>query len=319
MGNGGMSFQAPAWPGVLCLTLLAACRSGRADAELRSLRLEYAGDPSLVVGHRFGNWLEVEPEPAARPVLENACLMEQVGETENAIEALGDELESGSACASVFEARGALYLADGFPRAAAGDFQRAVALSPERPRSWYALGHAYECLGLTRQALESLEHARTLGGEDAGLYLSLARVYRSLGRNGLAARHYERAIERLAEPSTEILAEVAVLATEDGDRAAKVTALRDRLESCRGTTLTNDGWFLRALLRELAGEKPQDVVAAFQALEVAPQELRALAQALSLALELLDPETSADARAGLLADEPDLARRSALERCLAAP
>ncbi len=271
------------------------------------------------MGHLFGNWLEVEADPDANQTLENACLLEQSGQTEDAINLLGDELEGGRECAALFDARGALYLATGFPRAAAGDFQRAVALAPERARCWYALGHAYETLDLERQALEALEHAHSLGLDDAGLSLSLARVYRALERIGQSARHYQHAIECLDEPSTELLAEAAVLATEDPARAAGVENMRDRLEACRGTKLSDDAWFLRALLRELPDEASQDIAATFQALEVAPGELQVLTESLLSAVQLLDAETSAAARAELLAREPDENRRAALERCLAAP
>jgi tetratricopeptide (TPR) repeat protein len=301
------------------------CRLGRglpveAD-DLRSLlQVDQAetARPSFVIGHRFGSWLEVEPDPAGRRALENACLLEQTGEIESAIAALSEVLESGLESASAFDARGALYLSSGFPRAAAGDFQRAVALAPQCARSWYALGHAYETLGLSRQALEALEHARDLGREDAGLFLSLARVYRCLGRSGLSARCYQRALPALGEPPTEILVEAAALAIEDSARAAGVESLSERLESCRGTPLSNDAWFLRALLRELPGEPARNVAVTFQALEVAPAELADLTASLLLSVQLLDAETRQEARAELLAAERDEGRRSALERCLPA-
>jgi tetratricopeptide (TPR) repeat protein len=321
MGNGGTSFRPlSAWAGALCVVLAAGCRTGREVDDLRSMLLvdEAAlARASLVIGHRFGSWLEVEPDPAARSPLENACLLEQTGESEDAITVLGEALDGGLESASLFGARGALYLATGFPRAAAGDFQRAVALAPERPRCWYALGHAYQVLGLARQALEALEHARSLGGDDTGLFLSLARAYRALGRSGLAALNYERALALVATPSTEILVEAAVLAGEDAARAAGVESLRERLEECRGTPLSDDAWFLRAILRELPGEPAANIAATFQALEVAPAELADLTSNLLTALQLLDAETSADARAGLLAAEQDERRRTALERCLA--
>lgn len=319
MGTGGTSFRLSLWTGALCVGLAAGCRTSDQADDLRSLlRVEQAAESSLARGHRFGNWLEIEPDPSARSTLEQACLLEQTGGAEEAIGVLTEELANGSECPSAFEARGALYLATGYPRAAAGDFQHAVALAPERARGWFALGHAYETLGLARQALEALEHAQRLGCDDSGLYLSLARVLHSLGRTGLAAHHYQLALERSGDLPREALVEAAVLAYEDPTRAAAVEDLRDRLETCRGTPLSNDAWFLRALLRELPGEPTHEIAAAFQALEIAPLELEALTGVLLTAVQLLDPETEEAARVAWFAGEPDPARRAALERCLAA-
>ncbi len=318
MGIGGTSFRLSLGTGALWVGLAAGCRTSDQADDLRPLlRVEETAGSSPAVEHRFGNWLAVEPDPAARSTLEQAGLLEQTGGCEEAIGVLTDELDGGRQCASAFEARGALYLATGFPRAAAGDFQRAVALAPERARGWFALGHAYETLGLFRQALEALEHARGLGYDDSGLYLSLARVQHALGQTGRAARSYQLALERSSELPREALVEAAVLAYEDPARAAAVEGLRDRLETCRGTPLSNDAWFLRALLRELPGEPTQEIAAALQALEIAPLELEALTGTLLTAVQLLDPETNAAARVAWLAVEPDPARRATLERCLA--
>ena len=133
----------------------------------------------------------------------------------------------------------------------------------------------------------------------------------------MSARYYERALERLDGPSTEILVEAAVLATEDSSRAAGVEALRDRLESCSGTRLSDEAWLLRALVWELPGGPTENVGATFRALEVAPEELATLTEGLLTALQLDDPETNAEKLADLLAAEPDAQRRLALERCLA--
>jgi tetratricopeptide (TPR) repeat protein len=273
---------------------------------------------SLVLGHRFGGWLEVEPDAAAQATLERACLLEQSGAREEAIDLLGEALDDSSATAALFQARGALYLAAGFPRAAAGDFQRAVALEPARAACWFALGHAYETLGLANQALEALEHARGLGRLEGDLFLSLARVFTALGRSGAAARNYAAAREHLGELTLEVAVEVAVLAAEP-ERAAAVETLRARLEDCLGLQLSADGWFLRALLRELPPDSPREIAATFRALEVAPEELETLTRSLMLVLQLLDGETRAAARDELLALAPDEARRAKLERCLAQP
>jgi tetratricopeptide (TPR) repeat protein len=322
MGKGGIRFWSLAGQaGLACAVLVAGCRTSRVEALGPDLQALGAGAerPSLVVGHRFGRWLEVEPEPPARPALERACLLEQTGATEDAISVLGAALDDLRECPSLFAARGALYLTTGFPRAAAGDFQRAVALAPERASCWYALGHAYEVLGLTRQAAEALVRALALGGDGSGLFLSLARVHRSLGRAGQAARHYESALRQHDAPPIEILVEAAVLATEDGPRSAGVESVRDRLDACRGTRLSDDAWLLRALLREMPGKPSENVVTAFRALEVAPAELADLTRSLLTAVQLVDPETGAETRASLLASEPDEQRRALLERCLSRP
>jgi tetratricopeptide (TPR) repeat protein len=272
---------------------------------------------SFAVGHRFGRWLEVEPEQAARAALEDACLIEQTGSTEDAIGVLNDAIDDIQDCASLFQARGALYLETGFPRAAAGDFQRAVALSPDQSRAWYALGHAYEVLGLHNQALEALNRALDLGEVQPQVHLSLARVHRGLERLGMAARHYELALAWPGAATTEVLLEAVQLVTEDSARAAGVEALCDRLEACCGTKLTDDGWLLRELVKELPDESAKNVGATFRALEVAPMELAALTKALLVALQLDDSETAAQKLAEVLGAEPNPARRAALERCLA--
>ena len=320
VGTGGIRFrQLIGLAGTMCFVLAQGCRASHERVELRSQIRVSASDllrPSFVLGHRFGRWLEVEPEPAAQPALESACLVEQTGSAEDAIGLLSEAIEDMRDCASLFEARGALYLGTGFPRAAAGDFQRAVSLAPEQAHAWYALGHAYEVLGLYHQALEALERALDLGDDGAVLFLSLARVRHALGHAGLSARHYEQALARLEGIPTEVLVEAVVLATEDSARAAGVEVLRERLETCRGTQLSDDAWLLRALVKELPGEPAESVRATFRALEVAPHELAALTKGLLTALQLDDPETGASKLAELLAAEPDAQRRAALERCL---
>lgn len=321
MGTGGISFRPLiGLAGAACVVLVVGCRTSREGLDVRSqIRVSATGvlEPSFVLGHRFGRWLEVEPDPAAQPALERACLIEQTGSAEEAITVLSDAIDDLGDCASLFGARGALYLGTGFPRAAAGDFQRAVSLDPGNAHGWYALGHAYEVLGLFHQAHEALERALELGEDHAGLFLSLARVQRERGHAGQAARHYERALARLDEEPAEILVEAAVLATEDPARAAGVEALRDRLESCSGVRLSDDAWLLRALVKELPGRPGENVGATFRALEVAPAELAALTKGLLTAVQLHDPETHAEKLADLLAAEPDAQRRAALERCLA--
>lgn len=322
MGIGGISFR-PLAGGIaaLAVTLSAGCRtSSEVDALGSQLQVTTPdpAEPSFVVGYRFGRWLPVDPTPSARPSLEEACLLEQTSQEEEAIDSLGRAIESEPSTA-LFQARGALYLSTGFPRAAAGDFQRAVALTPEDARGWFALGHAYEVLGLWRQAVEALEHARALNGEDVGLFLSLARVHHALAHSGQSARYYALALPRLEGRSTELLVEAAVLATEDPERALAVEKMRERIEAGRGTPYSDEAWLLRALMRELPGESADKVGATIRSLEVAPEELTTLARSLLTAIQLVDPETSGEARTELLATESDAERKAALERSLMRP
>ena len=327
VGIGGIRFRQPAGlAGILCFVLVigfqtTGCQSSHERADLRSQILVSSDlpGPSFVLGHRFGRWLAVEPEPPARSALENACLIEQTGSAEDAIGVLSEAIDDIPDCSSLYEARGALYLGTGFPRAAAGDFQRAVALAPQKSRAWYALGHAYEVLGLYNQALQSLDRARDLGGAQATLFLSFARAYRGLGRAGLSARNYELAFARFDGVPAEVLMEAVLLATEDPARAAGVEALRERIELCSGTQLSDDAWLLRALVKELPGEPSENVSATLRALEVAPEELAGLTRGLLAALQLDDPETAAAKLSELLAAAPDPASRAALERCLTPP
>jgi tetratricopeptide (TPR) repeat protein len=280
------------------------------------LRVESASRPAGgATGHRFGRWLEVDAEARALAALEVACLSEQVGEAEAAIDSLSQAIAD-APCASLYQARGALYLGAGFPRAAAGDFQKAVALDPSSGRSWYALGHAYEVLGLEHQALEALEHARALGPVDGGLCLSLARVHRSLGHVGRAAMHYEQALRLLVDPELETLVEACSLALEDASRADEVAAMRERIESCLHVRPSEDACLLRALLGELHDRPQESIMAAFRTLEMSSADLSLLTRFNLLALQILDPETGAECGERLLESEPDDARKAALARCL---
>jgi tetratricopeptide (TPR) repeat protein len=326
MGIGGIDFRVRGLVGAVCVVLASGCRTSAEADGLRaavhvaqSASAASAGEPSAVAQHRFGRWLALEPDAVAVVVLERAAELDRGGLDEEAIALLGEALDEGPACASLLEARGALYVAAGFPRAAAGDFQRAVALAPERGSGWFALGHAYEVLGLSRQALEALERARGLGVDDADVHLSLARVNRALGWHGRSARHYELALARLApEEATPValLAEATTLATEDAARFAAVEAQRERLESCRGEALSDDGWLLRALLDEMPGAPATEIAATFHALDAPPVELHHLTGNLLTACQLVDPATTNETRARLLSTEPDATRRAALERCL---
>lgn len=301
---------------VVGCVLAAGCRAEGAKDELRELMAEHELGPSLVIGHRFGGRIQVEPNPGTRTALEEACLLEQRGRVEEAIEVLGDAIEDMPSEGALYEARGALYQTSGFPRAAAGDFQRATMLTPKRAESWLALGQAYESLDLARQALEVLTAAEKLGARGASLRLSQARALRALGRRGLAARHYELALRDLGILPAELLVEAAGLAEEDRSAVGEVERLRDRLEACRGVPVSDEAWLLRTLLDESKGESPRAVADAVEALEVPPEELERLTWNLLAAVQLSDGETSAETRERMLLAETDEARRRALEECL---
>lgn len=323
MGTGGTRFRSrigKPGPATIALVALALAPGCRASPDLQEIRASLAPSPEagaeLQAHHRFGRWLAVQPEPRSRAALMDACLLEQVGSTEEAMTLLGEELARRGACPSLLEARGALYVTAGYPRAAAGDFQEATRLAPERASSWYALGHAYQLLGLARQALEALDRAEALGERQPGLYLARARALRSLERAGAAARDFAAALEGSTAHPEEILVEAVMLAGTPPERLRQVELYRERLETFRGTPLSDDAWLLRALLKELRGGSQQEVRTAFRALDVAPAELAQLARVLLVAIQLADGETSADMRAALLEREADGERRFRLERCL---
>jgi hypothetical protein len=243
----------------VCVVLTAGCRtSAEADGFHAAVQVGQMAPvtPEALARHRFGGWLVLEPDPRALELLAHCAQVERAGFVEDAVAQRGAALEDGLACASLFEARGALYVAAGFPRAAAGDFQRAVALAST---------------------------------PDA------------------------------APVPVALLAEATTLATEDATRVLAVEAQRERLEACRGEQLSDDGWLVRALLGEMPGVPALEVAATFQALDVPRAELLHLTASLLTACQLADPATADEARARLLAEEPDPARRVALERCLTKP
>ena len=301
--------------GILCASTLAGCRADQGTGQLRLLlgtgphATRHLGS---LDGHQFGRWLEVDPDPAARPGLEQACRLEQAGANEEAIAALSESIEDHPACAALFSARGALYVAAGFPRAGQANFQRAVDLAPSCTRSWFALGHACEILLLPRQALVALERAVSLGGEEAQLFLSLARVYRALGRRGQAARYYELALATGEPTGVDLLVEAAMLAREDRGQSAAVMAACAALESCCGVPLADEAWFQRTLLQASPGVRAGELAIEVQALEGAPEKFAGLMRNLLTALQLTDAETRDATRERLLSAEQDAGRRAAL-------
>jgi len=163
---------------------------------------EVATGPLLI-----GGWFAVDPEPAVRGYLGRAQALE--GDRERAITILNEGLVAHPESVCLYEARGALYRALGFRRAAQRDFEQAVDLDPTRGRNWFALGLVRQELGLSSIALEAFGRANHLGVESVELRLGWARAHRVLGERTHAAEHYARAIElQRANPGVELLAEV---------------------------------------------------------------------------------------------------------------
>lgn len=269
---------------------------------------------SLVVGHRFGSWLEVEPVQDVVVPLENACLLEQSGATEDAIEILGEAIVENGSSAELFLARGALYCSSGFPRAASGDFQRATQLAPQRACAWYALGRAYSELSLARQALDALERAVLLGMDTTELHVELARTLRALARRGRAAHEFELALARGPETPCEVLVEAALLASDARDRAADVRVWTDFQE--QGQERTDSAAFLKILLQESVGVPVETVAGFLRALDIDQAELERLTGHVLVALQLVDRETSRRAAERLLEHERDADRRAALQELI---
>jgi tetratricopeptide (TPR) repeat protein len=318
MGIGGIRFRS--WIGKLgpaVITLALGCQASPGGGAIRVERLPSSERSSESL--RFGRWLDVVPDEAVVEVLMDACLLEQVGESEKARKRLSAALQDVGPCPSLHEARGALYLVAGYPRAAAGEFQEAVRLDPARPQGWFALGHAYELLGLARQALEALDRAQALGVRDAAMHAARARVLAVLERPGAAAGAYSQALAEDTDRAGEILIEAVLLASTRSPRSQRVLALRERLEACLGTTLSDDAWLLRAILAELQGESMQEIRTALRAIDAGPAELVTLTESLLLALRLADEETGVAARTELLERETDPDRRFRLEHCLSLP
>lgn len=269
----------------------------------------------------FGRWLSVSPDPEVWPELEAAGRLERAGAAEEAVELLEEAIENHPRAASLFEARGAIYSSLGFPRAAAGDFQRAADLTPARGETWFALGRTYQELALSRQALEALGRALELGLDSSEVHLASARAYRSLGRRGKAAGHYHLALAREPSPPTELLVEAASLATECPDSGPGVGALAQALSKQNGDGTegahSTETWFVRALLLESSGETAETIAGYLRALEIDSRTLVDWTELALLSIELGDPETSAGAAERVLASQSDPARRKALEKLLA--
>ena len=275
-----------------------ACQGPRTPAEAR-IEEALAQDPgafdAVVAEHLWGGWLRVPPDGDVRDALAEACALERAGLTEEAIERLGEALE-GIDSAPLLEARGALYAGLGFPRAAAGDFQRALGCAPERAEGWYALGRTFLQLELSRQALDALTRAQEAGCDEPEIDLWLARVYRDVGRRGRAARHFARAIERDPLAPDELLVEAARLASPpdaiSSDALSRALSMVDPSNS--GGARMEGAALVRSLLAEGEGETDAALAAYVRASDVGREALEAWTEVALLALEFSDPETASE-------------------------
>ena len=162
-------------------------------------------------GRLWGGWLWVDESGRAAAALEEAFALECEGRYEAALEVLRKGIREAPASPGLFEARGALYDALGFRRAAAREFERALELDRERPQTWVGLARMRLELGQPTAAREALHEADLRGCADQERFLIGARAARSLGAWDEAAEHYEATLERTRTPSPDLLIEVASL------------------------------------------------------------------------------------------------------------
>ncbi len=303
-----------------CLSTSGPSRTHVLSKVEQTQRRSQHSDVATLDHHRWGGWHSVPIEERLQRRFKEACALEQAGLLEDAIEHLGRVQKKNPDSACVLEARGALYASLGYQRAAAGDFQRAVWIQPQRAETWAALGRMRHDLDLNGQALTALERANELGLDTAEFHLILARTYRALTRRGKAADHYGLTIERSDEPTVELYVEAATLATEGGSDVLEAEALERALhlvdralerepESCQA-------WFVRGLLLEAADEPTETVAAYLRALEIDPEHVAAWTNLALFSLQLGDPETCTGAAQNALRLETDPRRRQALERLI---
>jgi tetratricopeptide (TPR) repeat protein len=312
---------------LLSSVLLSGCLSSDGPNRTRLLsNFEVANTVEDVAGfetleqHRWGGWLRVPIERKLHRRFKEACVLEEAGLLEDAIETLVRLQEKNPDSACVLEARGALYAALGYQRAAAGDFQRAIWIQPNRAETWGALGRMQYELDLSHQALAALERAGELGLDSFEYHLTLARTYRALARRGKAAVHYSRSIEHHVSPTVELYVEAATLATEGGNDALEAEAFEQALHlidrALELETNSCQAWFVRALLLEAADEPTQAIAAYLRALEIDPEHLAAWTSLALFSLRRGDTETSSEAARRALELETDPRRRRSLERLL---
>jgi tetratricopeptide (TPR) repeat protein len=252
-------------------------RAGQNDGsdELRSVlgTAEPAPEESLVVGHHFGGWLEVHPDPRVLPVLENACLLEQSGASEDAIEILGEAIgdEDAVASADLLLARGALYCSAGFPRAASGDFQRATRLVPQRASAWFALGKSYAALSLSRQALEALERSASLRMDTTELHVELAR--RCARCTGAAARRASSSWRSRGTRRSRASSSSSPPCSPARPATSRAACARGTTSSNRTRSAPRASPSLQIVLQEAVGAPIENVIGLVRALDIDHGEL----------------------------------------------
>jgi tetratricopeptide (TPR) repeat protein len=214
-----------------------------------------ASAPELV----FGGWLPVAREPSIDDCLTRAAT--SAADPETAIAILNEGLLVEPESAGLYEARGALYRAMGFLRAAERDLTQAVVVDPCRSATWYFLGVVRQELGLTSIALDAFTRAKELGLEGIELRVASARANRSIGLRAPAAADYAVALGlRAGAPEPDLLLEVLAFVEERGELSEALTVVDPAAglgSHCLADRATFEVWsvaLLDALRLELAGD-----------------------------------------------------------------
>ncbi len=122
--------------------------------------------------------------------------------------------------------------------AAVACYRRAVDINDRDFRAWYALGQAYEILGLDSYALWYFHKACALRPNDARMWVALGGCFEKTGRSVEAARSFERALNA-GDAEGVALQRLARLHQRDKnlDRAAFFfKAILDSLDAARAET-----------------------------------------------------------------------------------
>jgi tetratricopeptide (TPR) repeat protein len=217
--------------------------------------------------------------------LRRAYELQVEGRSEEAIAALNRGLDGSPRSVILLEARGALYGALHYRRAAVRDFELITHLDPGHARAWFALGRMREELGLPYAALHDLGVALDLGLDDPEVHLVTARALRRLGHRTQAAAAYVRALVATEEPSAELLIEAATLAEEADGVCGDALA---RAKECWELELSDEAG-LRDLLRRGRGQDPKVVLWHLEQGGIDRRELREWTRLALLALRFEDP------------------------------
>lgn len=103
---------------------------------------------------------------------------------------------------SAYNNRANYYAAQGKFLEAILDYEIALNLNPTNVRAWINQGITFRDLGLYDRALESLELALCLGKLEGHTYAERGRTYQLRGDWNCAVGDYHRAMEKLAQPSS---------------------------------------------------------------------------------------------------------------------